>query len=395
MGTSADDEARRMLEEANEFFTRWAFTLAEYRDPELLAKARLEDRLIARFPLAFVTGEENDIAKEVAILVRRDGTGTGRWADGRPGVDEATQEAAQIIGVFEKGRPTRDDDFQAYMWLDVVPMSNGGARVMDAEWLARHRPPAAQESNKAMVRAPIPSVEEAVISMLEDGEQGELFDEMPEQPPTREEPKPDHRIRISYDRTTPESVDDGDFSESGWDDEEGVSMEPDEFDIEEGRDVIDKTVEFLRNEGASDDFGSGDDRSYGTAWNTVDYRTGEEERKGYHLSGYTDEEMDFVLALMSTDAWNLSKATVREPTLSKAIRSLQTGGSEFYQWPRAIGLARNPNMTPDLLQWLWDEVGKFVPGWGSGDFMQAILDNPKTSRDLAVKLVRRTIPDET
>ncbi len=41
------------------------------------------------------------------------------------------------------------------------------------------------------------------------------------------------RIRISFDVVTPESAEHGDFAETGWEDEEGIEIAPDELDIEE------------------------------------------------------------------------------------------------------------------------------------------------------------------
>jgi hypothetical protein len=103
---------------------------------------------------------------------------------------------------------------------------------------------------------------------------------------------PDKRIRITFSRTTPESAAEGDFSSSGWINEEGVDMTPDLYDVEEGVTAVDKAVKFLRDEGvstaSSSRFSPGD--WFSTEWQTIDYRTGEDEERSFHLVGFTPEE---------------------------------------------------------------------------------------------------------
>lgn len=98
------------------------------------------------------------------------------------------------------------------------------------------------------------------------------------------------RVAITYAIITPESAEDGDFAEHGWEDEEGVDLAPDEFDIENGITLVDKTVDFLRSEGAfetsSSHFSTG-------AWYSAqsdDYRTGNNTERGFHLIGYTPQD---------------------------------------------------------------------------------------------------------
>jgi hypothetical protein len=109
----------------------------------------------------------------------------------------------------------------------------------------------------------------------------------------------DRRIRISYEQTTPESVEDGDTSDSGWIDEEGVEMDLDEYDWEDELTVAEKAAEYLRSEGATDPSSSGGAGTwYSTGWNTVDYGTGTEESKNYHLKNFTEEEEDEIYNLL-------------------------------------------------------------------------------------------------
>lgn len=100
------------------------------------------------------------------------------------------------------------------------------------------------------------------------------------------------RIRITYNRITPESAEQGDFIESGWEDEEGVSTAPDKFDEEEGLTAADLAVKYLRNEGAYETSSSAFHPGvwYSTGWRTIDYGTGEQVERNFHLAGFTEEQ---------------------------------------------------------------------------------------------------------
>lgn len=99
-------------------------------------------------------------------------------------------------------------------------------------------------------------------------------------------------IKISYDIITPESAEEGDFAETGWIDEDGVEIELDEYDEEEGTDLADKAAEFLLEEGADEP--SSVPWSRGTWYTAHEYRedfaTGEVENRSYHLYGFADAE---------------------------------------------------------------------------------------------------------
>lgn len=111
---------------------------------------------------------------------------------------------------------------------------------------------------------------------------------------------PPARIVTTFCKTTPESVEQGDYSESGYEDEEGVIMEPDEIEKEDGITVADKAVDWLRDKGAteasSSDFHVG--LWYSTDWHDTDYRTGEQTEYSYHLKGFTEQEEREVYDLM-------------------------------------------------------------------------------------------------
>jgi len=102
----------------------------------------------------------------------------------------------------------------------------------------------------------------------------------------------DKVITTSYQKTTPESTEDGDYSDQGWEDEEGESMLPDEYD-DEDETAVNKAVKFLQNkryatEPSASYFHVG--ISYSTPDPDTDYNTGEETYYSCFLKGFTPEE---------------------------------------------------------------------------------------------------------
>jgi hypothetical protein len=84
------------------------------------------------------------------------------------------------------------------------------------------------------------------------------------------------KIMITYSKITPESCEDGDFSETGFINAEGI-----DFDDTEDSDCIEDTIHFLQREGvfyaSSSSFHEG--IWYSTEYETIDYRTCEEQQK--------------------------------------------------------------------------------------------------------------------
>ena len=103
------------------------------------------------------------------------------------------------------------------------------------------------------------------------------------------------RIKVSYEIVTPESAEIGDVSERGWENEEGKSCEPDEYDLDDGIDRVDKAVDFLHYEGAYGEVGNYD-TYYGNA--SQNYRDGSETTNSYHLEGFEEEELKLINHLM-------------------------------------------------------------------------------------------------
>lgn len=99
------------------------------------------------------------------------------------------------------------------------------------------------------------------------------------------------RIRTSYSIVTPESAEQGDFAESGWEDEEGETIEVDDFD-DEGTTVVDKAVQWLRDKGVSEASAS---FWHPGVWYTSyeeNYRDGSTTERNYHLVNFTDAESE-------------------------------------------------------------------------------------------------------
>ncbi len=109
------------------------------------------------------------------------------------------------------------------------------------------------------------------------------------------------RISCSYSQTTPESAESSDFSDRGWYDEEGADMNLDSYDRSEKITVAQKAAKFLRHEGATEpsDSSGGPGTWYSTGFETIDYRTGTDEEKNYHLNGFTPAEEREIFKLVT------------------------------------------------------------------------------------------------
>lgn len=106
----------------------------------------------------------------------------------------------------------------------------------------------------------------------------------------------ERRIQITYDVITPESCEQGDYAESGFENEEGVLIAPDELDIEEHETEL-AAVAYLAAKEIRDRGGVEPSSSWfhpGIWYSTVDpdqdYGTGEDTCYSFHLDGFTEEE---------------------------------------------------------------------------------------------------------
>ncbi len=103
-------------------------------------------------------------------------------------------------------------------------------------------------------------------------------------------------IKITYDIVTEESAMIGDFAESGWENKEGVIINPDSDDIEEYdgelNAVVALVVKQIGNCVEASDYPV---CAPGHTWYTeidpsVDYSTGEEKTLSFHLYDFLPEE---------------------------------------------------------------------------------------------------------
>ena len=103
----------------------------------------------------------------------------------------------------------------------------------------------------------------------------------------QQEPK----IRISYETWDEDSVDAGETDDKGWENEEGVSMQPDQYDLEEGLTPVDLAVKFLTDNGpmeaSSSYFNSG---VWYTNYGGQDMQDGSRTNRSFHLVGFTPEQ---------------------------------------------------------------------------------------------------------
>ncbi len=108
-------------------------------------------------------------------------------------------------------------------------------------------------------------------------------------------------ISVNYSRVTPESAEEGEPSETGH--LETVPITLDEYDREEGLTEADLVVKVLKNEGAMYPSSTAFHRGvwYTTESQVIDYGTGEEEERSFHLKGFSQVEERDVFNTIITD----------------------------------------------------------------------------------------------
>jgi len=115
------------------------------------------------------------------------------------------------------------------------------------------------------------------------------------------EPEGSKYITVSYDTVTPESAEEGDVAESGWEDEEGVDMTPDEIDVEDGISAVDKAVDYLQKNGPMEPSSSQfTPHTWYTHYEGQDPSDGSETSYSYHLNGFTPEEEQEIYRRMTS-----------------------------------------------------------------------------------------------
>jgi hypothetical protein len=107
------------------------------------------------------------------------------------------------------------------------------------------------------------------------------------------------KIRIAYEVITPESAEEGDAAERGWEDEEGVEIAPDTYDLEDHDGNKTKAAVALAVEEITK-YGGVEPSDYptchaGHTWYTTidperDYQDGSEKFYSFFLDEFTEEE---------------------------------------------------------------------------------------------------------
>lgn len=119
-------------------------------------------------------------------------------------------------------------------------------------------------------------------------------------------------IATAYKTTTPESAEDGDWADHGWEDEDGEDIEVTADEIEAEHEagshapvsdaIAEVAAKWLRDHGAyetsSSSFHSG--IWYSTPFEVSDYGTGEERSEDFFLRNFTEDEERRVFDLFTT-----------------------------------------------------------------------------------------------
>jgi hypothetical protein len=121
-------------------------------------------------------------------------------------------------------------------------------------------------------------------------------------------------ITTTYEIWSPEDVEHGEAGERGWIDEMGYEIEPEEDDYEEHREFYEEydasdddihdevvaamVVDFLKDEGVTEDSSGNSGFSVGTWYTAYKYKenfgTGEIENRSYHLEDFTPEQEEMI-----------------------------------------------------------------------------------------------------
>lgn len=123
----------------------------------------------------------------------------------------------------------------------------------------------------------------------------------------------ERRIRIAFETLTPESIEENDVAERGWEDDVGAQIQVDADEIDEQIDdgsanpvtdaIVQMVAKFLRDEGANEPSSSGPQSFPVDVWYTsydeVDYQTGETTNRSFFLDGFTNDETSGIFDEMS------------------------------------------------------------------------------------------------
>ena len=104
----------------------------------------------------------------------------------------------------------------------------------------------------------------------------------------------DRGFLVTWDRITEESAELGDTEDGGFDGY--ASMEPDEFDVEDGLTAADKAIRYLTRDHCVESSGSHFHPGiwYSDADSDTDCRTGDETRHAYHPTNFSINEQQAI-----------------------------------------------------------------------------------------------------
>lgn len=110
-------------------------------------------------------------------------------------------------------------------------------------------------------------------------------------------PTEGRKIRVFVEEWDEESKDIGETDEKYWEEETGVSMEPDEFDIDDGKTAVDLAVSYLKDNGPVES------DHEGKIYRTIDapmtrdrIERGIDEFRTFFLDNFSDEELEQIKA---------------------------------------------------------------------------------------------------
>jgi hypothetical protein len=113
------------------------------------------------------------------------------------------------------------------------------------------------------------------------------------------------KIRTTFQTISPESAVNGDYEETGWIDEDGHCIDPDDYDVDEyGSEfhaIVALATDYIGDCVSASDYPR---CCPGHTWytdsdDTVDYNTGNRTTHSYHLDGFTEDEEIAIYAYLT------------------------------------------------------------------------------------------------
>lgn len=113
------------------------------------------------------------------------------------------------------------------------------------------------------------------------------------------------RVRVTFEIVTPESAEDGDYAATGWINEDGIAFDDSDLDADDPDAATygDAIARFIDRDGGPVECSGSEITPHYAPWfsacdATVDYRTGAEERRSWHVEGLTGDEWRTLFAAL-------------------------------------------------------------------------------------------------